>query len=80
MGRDLPVNIDGAIAAILCEIDFPASLANAVFMVARIAGILAHAHEEMEEMPPMRRIDPVDYSYAGPAHRTLPQSDQGAVQ
>ncbi|MBI5304267.1 MAG: citryl-CoA lyase [Chloroflexi bacterium] len=73
-GKDLPINIDGAIAAILCEIGFPPTLANAVFMIARMAGILAHAHEEITQMPPMRRIDPVDHGYAGPSERDLPIS------
>jgi len=72
IGKDLPINIDGAMAAILCEIGFPITLSNALFMAARIAGILAHANEEIEQMPPMRRIDPVDHSYAGPANRDLP--------
>jgi citrate synthase len=63
-GKNLPINIDGAIAAILGEIEFPITLANALFIVARMTGILAHAHEEITTMPPMRRIDPVDFSYA----------------
>ena len=71
-GKDLPINIDGAMAAILCEIGFPMPLANAVFMVARLAGILAHANEEITQMSPMRRIDPVDHGYAGPPARGLP--------
>jgi citrate synthase len=70
-GKDLPINIDGATAAILCEIGFPASLSNALFMVARITGILAHANEEITRMPPMRRIDPVNHSYDGPSARDL---------
>jgi citrate synthase len=71
-GKELPINIDGAMAAILCEIDFPLSLANALFMTARLTGILAHANEEITQMSPMRRIDPVDHGYAGPPERTLP--------
>jgi citrate synthase len=71
VGKDLPINIDGAMAAILCEIGFPPDLANAVFMVARITGILAHAQEEQAQMPPMRRISPVDHGYSGPEHRVL---------
>lgn len=70
-GKDIPVNIDGAVAAILCEIDFPCSLSNALFMVARITGILAHANEEITNMPRMRVIDPVDYGYDGPEEREL---------
>lgn len=69
--KDIPINIDGAVAAILCEINFPCSLSNALFMVARITGILAHANEEITRMPRMRVIDPVDYSYDGPAEREL---------
>jgi citrate synthase len=70
-GKDLPINIDGATAAILCEIGFPASLSNALFMVARLTGILAHANEEITRMPPMRRIDPVNHGYDGPSARNL---------
>ena len=75
-GKELPINIDGAIAAILGEIDFPPTLANAVFIVARLTGILAHAHEEITQMPPMRRIDPVDHGYRGPDKRRLPDSER----
>ncbi|HUH95976.1 MAG TPA: citryl-CoA lyase [Anaerolineales bacterium] len=71
-GKDLPINIDGATAALLCEINFPITLSNALFMVARITGILAHANEEITQMPPMRRIDPVDHGYDGPPARNLP--------
>lgn len=71
-GKELPINIDGAVAAVLSEIGFPITLANAVFMVSRLAGVLAHAHEETRLMPPMRRIDPVDFSYTGPRERKLP--------
>jgi citrate synthase len=70
-GKDLPINIDGATAAILCEIGFPASLSNALFMVARLTGILAHANEEITRMAPMRRIDPINHSYDGPSARNL---------
>lgn len=68
-GKSLPINIDGVIAAILGEIGFPASLSNALFIVARMAGILAQVNEELSEMPPMRRIDPIDHNYVGPSER-----------
>jgi citrate synthase len=70
-GKDLPINIDGATAAILCEIGFPANLSNALFMAARLTGILAHANEEITRMPPMRRIDPINHGYDGPSARNL---------
>jgi citrate synthase len=74
-GKELPINIDGATAAILCEIGFPAHLSNALFMVARITGILTHADEEITRMPPMRRIDPVNHGYDGPPLRALPKDE-----
>jgi citrate synthase len=73
--KDLPINIDGATAAILCEIGFPPSLSNALFMVARITGILAHTNEELTRMTPMRRIDPVNHAYDGPPIRNLSSDD-----
>lgn len=71
LGKPLPINIDGAMAAILLEVGFPADLANALFIVSRITGILAHAQEEQQRMPPMRRIDPVDHGYSGTPPRRL---------
>jgi citryl-CoA lyase len=65
LGRPAPMNIDGAMAAILGEIGFPGALGNAVFIASRVAGILAHANEERQTMPPMRPIDPVDHQYGG---------------
>jgi len=71
VGRPLPINIDGAIAALLCEVGFPSDLGNALFIAARLAGILAHVNEERQTMPPMRRVDPVHHAYHGPGHRAL---------
>jgi citrate synthase len=67
----VPINIDGAMAAVLGEIGFPSDLGNAVFIAARLAGVLAHADEELRTMAPMRRVDPVDHAYRGPDHREL---------
>lgn len=71
VGRPVPVNIDGAMAALLGEVGFPSDLGNALFIAARLAGILAHANEERQTMTPMRRVDPVGHAYHGPGRRTL---------
>lgn len=71
VGRPLPVNIDGVMAALLGEVGYPSDLGNAVFIAARFAGIVAHANEELRTMAPMRRVDPVDHVYRGPDHREL---------
>jgi len=63
--KSLPVNADGAIAALLCEMDFPPKIANGIFMIARIAGLVAHAVEEQANHPPMRTVDVENYEFEG---------------
>jgi citrate synthase len=78
VGRPVPINIDGVIAAVLAEIGFPSELGNAVFIASRLAGVLAHANEERQTMAPMRRIDPNDHTYRGPAPRPLSTTNRAA--
>lgn len=70
-GKTLPLNVDGAIAALLVDMGVPAALANAFFMIARLPGLVAHAHEEMTREKPMRKINPSDAAYDGPPLRHL---------
>jgi len=70
-GRKLPLNVDGAIAAILCALEFAPELANAFFMIARLPGLAAHAFEEQQRHRPMRTIDPKYCEYDGPEDREL---------
>jgi citrate synthase len=72
LGKKLPINVDGAIATILCELGIPSELGNTFFIMARLPGLIAHIHEEKIRMRPMRRIHPTDHEYDGPAERTLP--------
>ena len=71
LGKTLPINVDGAIAAILCELDFPPALANAFFIMARVPGLVAHIVEEQTRQKPMRKIHPTDSVYDGPEERKL---------
>jgi citrate synthase len=71
-GKPLPINVDGAIAALLCDLDVPSEIGNAFFMIARVPGLVAHVHEEKTRMKPMRKVDPEDYIYDGPAERKIP--------
>jgi citrate synthase len=70
-GKQLPINVDGAIAACLAEIGFPPGLSNALFILARAAGIAVQAHEEQLRERPMRPIDPGAYEYDGIGERRL---------
>ena len=71
--RPLPVNVDGAIAAISADLGFAYELGNAIFLISRLPGLIAHAHEERARQPPMRQIDPKDYDYDGAKDRRLPE-------
>jgi citrate synthase len=72
-GRALPVNVDGAIAAVTGDLGFAYDLGNAVFLISRLPGLIAHAHEERARQEPMRQIDPKDHRYDGPKERRLPE-------
>lgn len=41
-GKVLPINIDGAIAAVLCGFGWESRLGKAVFIIARVPGLCAH--------------------------------------
>ena len=71
LGKALPINVDGAIAALLIDLDIPRELANAFFIMARVPGLVAHVYEEQTTQKPMRRIHPSDHEYTGPAPREL---------
>jgi citrate synthase len=72
-GRPLPVNVDGAIAAISADLGFDYELGNAIFLISRLPGLIAHAHEERTRQSPMRQIDPKEYEYDGARQRRLPE-------
>ena len=71
--RPLPVNVDGAIAAICADLGFAYELGNAVFLISRLPGLIAHAHEERSRQQAMRQIDPKDHDYDGSRERRLPE-------
>jgi citrate synthase len=71
--EEMPVNIDGAIAAVCGDIGIPPAIANALFIISRVPGIAAHAEEERARQKPMRQIDPKDHIYDGPSERRLPE-------
>jgi citrate synthase len=72
-GRTLPINVDGAIAALLVDLGLPSQTANALFMIARLPGLAAHYFEETTRERPMRAISPTGHSYDGPPARELPE-------
>ncbi len=73
IGRHLPVNVDGAIAAVCADLGFAYELGNAIFLISRLPGLIAHSHEERSRNTPMRQIDPKDHDYVGSRARRLPE-------
>lgn len=78
--RPIPLNIDGATAAVYGELGFTPQMARGLFCLSRSVGILAHASEEMAEgariKGPMPRF--VLPAYTGPVDDDPPPAPSGA--
>jgi citrate synthase len=70
--RSLPVNVDGAIAAVCGDIGLSPEVSDAFVIISRVPGLAAHALEEQHREPPMRAINPLSHAYDGPSERRLP--------
>jgi citrate synthase len=57
----IPINIDGALAAILYDLGFPASAGKLIFIAGRVAGLTAEVAEEHAREKPMRIRIPIEY-------------------
>jgi citryl-CoA lyase len=71
--EDIHINVDGAIAGICGDLGIDREFGNALFIISRVPGLIAHAHEERLRERPMRRIDPSAHVYDGPGERRLPE-------
>jgi len=69
--QPLPINVDGAVAAVCGDIGLSPEVADALLLISRIPGLAAHVLEEQEREAPMRPIDPLAHGYDGPAARRL---------
>ena len=59
--KPLPINIDGALAAVLHDLKFPPAFGKFVFIIGRVAGITAEVAEEYAREKAMRIRIPVTY-------------------
>jgi len=71
IGKKLPTNVDGAIAAIISDMGFDYRLGKAFFYLGRIAGLTAQVYEEITREKPMRRFITAEVEYDGPWERDL---------
>jgi citrate synthase len=65
--RPLPINVDGALAAVLHDLGFLPPVAKLIFIIGRVAGLTAQVMEEHTREKPMRVRIPVTYD--GPPPR-----------
>ncbi len=54
-------NIDGALAAVLHDLEFPPEAGMFMFIIGRVAGLTAEVAEEYAREKPMRVRIPVEY-------------------
>jgi len=71
LGKKLPINVDGAIAAVISDMGFDWRLGKGFFIISRVPGLLAHAYEEMTREKPMRQLGNRNFSYDGPPERDI---------
>ncbi len=72
VGKRLPLNVDGAIAALLCDLGLDPALGKAFFIIGRAPGYVAHAHEQMTQERPFKAASHTEISYTGPGRRDVP--------
>ncbi|TET79368.1 MAG: hypothetical protein E3J43_03525 [Candidatus Heimdallarchaeota archaeon] len=70
-GMNLPINVDGVIAAITADMGLDPKLAKVIFVFGRTAGLAAHYFEEINTQPQMRRIAFDKATYKGPPIREI---------
>lgn len=71
-GRSLPLNVDGALAALISDMGLDWRNGKAIFILGRAAGLAAHVQEELATGKPFQFIKSVDADYVGAGERPLP--------
>lgn len=65
-GKTFPINVDGALAAVLYDLGFAAPAGKLMFILGRVAGLTAEVAEEYAREKPMRIRIPVEYDGVPP--------------
>lgn len=69
LGKKLPINVDGCVAALISDMGFDWRLGKAFFLIGRAAGLTAQVYEEISREKPMRRMWSAEVEYDGPKER-----------
>lgn len=62
-GRTLPINVSGAIPAVMLDVGFPLGALKGIPILARTAGLIAHLHEETQR--------PIGFALSGAAAKAV---------
>jgi len=73
--KNLVINVDGMMAAIMCEMNFDEDIIDIIAVLSYLPGICAHTYEELKEKTGMGLVYQLAmvYEYAGPEERHLPK-------
>ncbi len=63
--KKLPLNVDGAMGAIVSDMGFDWRLAKGFFVIGRVPGLVAQVYEEMMSGEGVRRVSEADIAYLG---------------
>lgn len=69
--KPLPLNIDGAMAAVASDMGFDWQIMKGLFIIARMPGLVAQVYEESTDDPGLRRLDEEGIEYVGEKKRKL---------
>jgi len=69
--KPLPLNVDGAMAAILLDMGFPWQVTKGIFIIARVPGLVAHIFEEITNSIGLRRLESEETEYIGEVDRKI---------
>ncbi len=61
--KPLPLNIDGAMAAIISDMGFDWKIAKGFFIIGRVPGLVAHVFEQLQSGEGIKRVDENEIEY-----------------
>ncbi|MBI3109523.1 citryl-CoA lyase [Candidatus Daviesbacteria bacterium] len=70
-GKKIPINVDGAIAAVISDMGFDCRLGKGFFIIGRVVGLVAHVFEEWVREKPFRRVPEEEIEYDGVPPRKI---------
>jgi citrate synthase len=77
VGKHLPLNVDGAIAALMADMGIDPVYGKAFFIISRAAGFIAHACEQQLHEKPFKELPADEVTYTGPSLRRVPRRPKG---